>query len=167
MYKHLNTLSISLLICIGVYGLIFLADRSKQKSHEKPINFIIEGIENVSIDLYQIMVIRTALERFKRDNGFYPISEGFNGLYSRYGKSGPDWIPGLTPKYLEKLPRDSRMTESDSEQYLYFSNGAGIKLIAHLPVDCELVKSLYPDLIDPSRDCWAYGYWNGEYNRHW
>ena len=34
-----------------------------------------------------------------------------------------------------------------------------IKLISHGPEDCATVKSKYPSLIDPARDCWAFGYW--------
>jgi len=101
-----------------------------------------------------------ALERYKLDNKQYPISSnGWDGLYTIYGVASEQWIAGIVPKYLDRLPSDPRNNNSGDNQYFYRSNGANYKLIAHTPDDCEKIKQLFPTLIDPSRDCWAYGFW--------
>jgi hypothetical protein len=101
-----------------------------------------------------------ALERYKLDNRQYPISSaGYDGIYTNHGVASQQWIAGLVPKYLDRLPSDPRNSSSGDEQYMYRSNGANYKLIAHNPDDCEKIKQLFPTLIDPSRDCWAYGFW--------
>lgn len=111
-------------------------------------------------DMYKIVV---ALERYKLDNRSYPISshqgDGWDGILSKYGESRKDWIKGLVPNYLRELPVDSRKPTSDEHQFIYKSNGANYKLIVHSSSDCELVRSLYPKVIDPKRDCYAYGFW--------
>lgn len=101
-----------------------------------------------------------ALEKYKLDNRKYPISSnGYDGLHTDYGRASEKWIEGLVPKYLDKLPSDPRKNESGNDQYIYRSNGANYKLIAHNPDDCEQVKKLFPNIVDPLRDCWAYGFW--------
>ena len=115
--------------------------------------------------------IVNALELYYNDNGYYPISPG--GSWAWYGwatcwppeASGPDWISGLSPKYIAKMPRDPESTENCSDpQYLYASfDGKNYKLLAHVggnhSADCQYVVALYPSLRDPARDCWAYGFY--------
>ena len=107
--------------------------------------------------------IAYALERYKLKHQMYPISsnkgKGWDGLYSDYGLSKVNWIEGLVPEFLSALPRDPRLLIHGSYQYIYKSNGANYKLIAHSPDDCEEVREVHPQLIDPQRDCWSYGYW--------
>lgn len=111
-------------------------------------------------DLVKIVI---ALTKYKTDHRSYPISSGqgknWDGLYSRYGESRNNWIAGLAPDYIVRLPRDPRNSNSDIEQYFYKSDGANFKLIAHHPNDCNEVKKIAPQLVDPKRDCVAYGYW--------
>lgn len=107
-------------------------------------------------DLAQIHI---ALESYHMDHGKYPKSQGFDGLYTTWGKASTKWIRGLIPQYINILPRDPRLTNIPKEQYLYRSNGKDFKLISHAAEDCKIVKVEYPELIDPKRDCWAYGYW--------
>lgn len=112
------------------------------------------------IDFFAIVY---ALEKYKLKYQAYPISSdegrGWDGLYSRFGESRHDWIPGLVPEFLSELPRDPRMTKSPSEQYLYKSDGANYKLLAHSADDCLEVLKIFPNLVDPRRNCRAYGYW--------
>lgn len=103
--------------------------------------------------------LKTALEKYYSDNGEYPLSQGFDGIYSKWGYSGNDWIKGLSPKYINKLPIDPRNTNDPNLQYLYKSNGKDYKLISHSPEDCKGVEKLNNILIDPLRKCWAYGFW--------
>jgi|SRR5690554_2758053 len=108
-------------------------------------------------------LIAYALEKYKIKYRVYPISsdggQGWDGLYSDYGLSRVDWIEGLVPEFLPALPRDPRMLNYGSLHYLYRSNGAHYKLISHSPDDCNEVFKVYPQIIDPARHCWAYGYW--------
>lgn len=112
------------------------------------------------VDLSEIAF---ALERYKLDHRQYPVSSsvknGFDGLLTDYGLASADWIPGLVPNYLDMLPADPRANGIASEQYYYRSNGANYKLIAHNPDDCYEVQKTHPELIDPVRNCWAYGFW--------
>jgi len=103
--------------------------------------------------------IKNALESYYNSHGNYPISEGFDGYFSRYGKSSPDWISGLAPNFINSLPRDPRKNNDPSNQYLYASDGRDYKLIAHHPDDGDKVKQLFPTMIDPVRGILAYGYW--------
>jgi hypothetical protein len=103
--------------------------------------------------------IRKALGKYYKDNGKYPVSAGFDGFYAKWGNQGLHWINGLTPKYIQLLPRDPRKVDDPNKQYYYKSNGRDYKLIGHMPEDCQRVKSKHPELIDPKRDCWAYGFW--------
>jgi len=104
-------------------------------------------------------MIKMALENYYKDNHRFPVSKGFDGLYSIWGYSEKDWIKGLVPKYLKFLPIDSRLNENSAEQYLYKSNGKDYKIISHHPRNCMGMKKLYPHFIDTKRDCWAYGFW--------
>ena len=105
-----------------------------------------------------LAAIKVALDMYYIDNKAYPRSVGFDGLITKHGESRKDWIRGLTPKYISKLPSEPRNT-SDTRQYLYKSNGKDYKLIAYRPEDCNSVRVKNLNLIDPNRDCWAYGFW--------
>ena len=113
------------------------------------------------VALPDILMIKNALEVYYKKNNAYPVSDGYSGLYSKWGYSGPDWIKGLAPEYLPKLPRDSRNTDNGDEQYLYFSDGKDYKLLSHIPIrsDMLIVRRFYPELLDPARPGWAFGFW--------
>lgn len=121
---------------------------------------------NLYTRVQHLKLIREALDLYHRNNKSYPVSSGFDGLYTKWGESGKDWIKGLSPDYVKILPRDPRNSESPDQQYLYKSNGKAYKLIAHTPEDCNYASLRYPEMIDPRRDCWAYGYWS-ESAKHW
>lgn len=115
--------------------------------------------DNYEKRISDLTQIRNALEAYYQEHGSYPKSKGFDGFYAAWGESGQDWIKGLVPAYMSELPRDPRQNSNPKEQYFYRSNGKQYKLIAHGVEDCKTVKSINPELIDPKRDCWAYGYW--------
>ena len=107
--------------------------------------------------------LRKALEVYYTAYGSYPNSQGgagpWDGLYSCWGDSTPNWIPGLAPNFIAQLPRaPTNITDCD-KQYIYNSNGKDYKLIYHNPEACDSVKKQYPNMVDPVRDCWAYGFW--------
>jgi hypothetical protein len=103
--------------------------------------------------------LREALERYRADHGGYPESALFDGKQSDFGLSRPDWIQGLAPGYLARLPADPRWDGAPYHQYLYCSDGVDYKLLSHLPEDIDIVAGIRPDMIDPNNTCSAYGYW--------
>ena len=108
-----------------------------------------------------IRKVSAALNKFKHDHGHYPSTEGrWDGLYSSWGKSTEDWIPGLVPHYIEKLPQDPRAHKVPDEQYLYWSDGQDFKLLAHNVPDAVVVGRLYPDMQDKVRPRRAFGAWS-------
>ncbi len=128
-----------------------------KKLEEKYINLV--KIPNWIKRLDDLSLIETALQKFHEKNGFYPKSKGFDGFYTNWGKEGENWINGLVPEFIDKLPRDPRMLEDKGKQYLYKSNGKDYKLLAHSPEDLKIIKKLKPRLIDPTRKGHAYGVW--------
>jgi type II secretion system protein G len=104
--------------------------------------------------------LRTALELYYNDNGSYPLSSGgWGGLYTIYGIPSPNWIVGLVPNYISSLPNPPNNSTDGISTYIYASSGSDYKLIYHAPEDCAGVQAKYPNLIDPARVCWAYGFW--------
>jgi hypothetical protein len=105
--------------------------------------------------------IRATLEIYHEANGAYPQSSGFDGIYSDWGSSSENWISGLVPKYIDALPRDPELSATALPQYLYWSNGTDYKLIAHgVPQSCSFASMLNPEMVDPVRQCYAFGYWS-------
>lgn len=148
----------------------------KELSYEEA-NEILRSQEAKFNELKQLSYIRfnrishlksiiRALNAYYSETGSYPLTEGWNGLYTSWGASGENWIPGLVPLYLNKLPRDPRMNTDPATQYLYRSNGADYKLISHSPADYDQVSSIYPGLIDQNPQRQAYGFWT-ENARDW
>jgi len=111
--------------------------------------------------LRDLDAIKRALERYHGVHGAYPQSQGFDGFRTSHGRSGERWIEGLIPDYFSGLPRDPRNDDDPNNQYYYKSDGTDYKLISHNPEDCLIVRRDHPELIDPVRTCFAYGYWTG------
>lgn len=120
--------------------------------------------------------IQTALELYYNANNSYPSSIGgagsWDGLYSNWGDSTTNWIPGLAPTYIPVLPRSPNNSTDGSVNYIYNSDGRNYKLIWHGGEDCNGVKQRIPSVLDPTRDggsnpsvqeysgsCWSYGVW--------
>ena len=106
-----------------------------------------------------LTALRDALQRYHADHGAYPVSGLFDGRKSHFGESRADWIQGLAPDYIARLPVDPRRDASDTHQYLYMSDGVDYKLLSHQPDDIDIVAGIRPDMIDPNQTCAAYGYW--------
>ncbi len=133
--------------------------RGLKESHNEVLSSKHKKKNNSVTRKNDLKMINNALHQYYKDNGVYPKSQGMDGIYTLWGKNSINWIQNLTPKYLDKLPRDPRNNEHPDQQYLYKSNGKDFKLISHNAEDCKIVKSKQPGLIDPKRDCWSYGYW--------
>ena len=114
-----------------------------------------------------IFELEKALNQYYRDNKSYPKSSGgWDAVLAIYGQSKEDWIPGLAPKYIKKLPVDPREAKDPVKQYMYKSDGTDYKLIAHFPVGMDDVIKDYPQLVDPRRPSWAFGVWT-ENAKNW
>lgn len=120
------------------------------------------GIQDFSTSrVKDLMAIRDALEAYYRGRNAYPKSSGgWDGVSTNWGTATPDWIPALVPDHLAYLPRDPREHDLPDQQYLYKSDGADYKLISHGPDDYATVSATHPEMIDPVRPGWAYGFWS-------
>jgi len=104
--------------------------------------------------------IAKALEQYKKDHKEYP--KAASGVWFTGGrriKINSNWIPGLSPEYLSKVPIDPYRSKLPNHQYIYFSNGADFKLIAHGTEDATAIIKGYPEMKDPTRPTYAYGIW--------
>jgi AcrR family transcriptional regulator len=105
--------------------------------------------------------LEKALISFGAERGYYPKTDGrWDGLYSDFGRSDPNWIPELTPKYIASLPRDPRGHTKGDEQYLYWSDGKDFKVIAHNVPDAISVKDALPEMYDTARPGRSIGVWS-------
>jgi type II secretion system protein G len=151
---------IELLVVVAIIGLI----SSVVLSNLNGARVKARGAVRIS----DLRSVRTALSMYYADNGSYPVSSGWDGIYSCWGyqstASNPNgWIAGLTTQYIPSLPRDPRNHTECNAQYIYSSNGTNYKLIVHDPESCMTETSNARALRDPGRGgdsgCWAYGYW--------
>jgi hypothetical protein len=106
-----------------------------------------------------ISSIKVALEEYKKDHGAFPVAN-YSRLINEKFLIDENWIPGLSPKYIQVLPRDVRMDNIPSHQYLYVSDGFVYKIIAHGVDDMEGIRKRHPNMIDPRRPGHAFGFWS-------
>lgn len=166
-FKHYSLTS--LIISLMVYALCYQFDKY-HSSELKPAIISSSDMLNAFIDeeipqrVNDLSAIASALELYKLEYNSYPVSSnngrGFDGIYSSWGDSKTEWIQGLTPKFIQKLPRDPRMHSVPHEQYVYRSNGANYILLAYNPPDCAHIYKRNPKLVPENRFCWAYGLWS-------
>ncbi|MBL7697404.1 MAG: type II secretion system protein GspG [Chitinophagaceae bacterium] len=110
--------------------------------------------------LKDIFSLQKSLTAYYKDNNHYPESSGgWDAVVAPFGQSKNEWIPGLVPKYISKLPVDPRRFRTSVQQYMYKSNGKGYKLVAHYPVGMSDIINNHPELVDPVRPSWAFGVW--------
>ncbi len=122
------------------------------------------------VALRDLNVVKGGLEAYYRDHGAYPKSsddgKGWDGPRSKWGERTKVWIKDLVPDYIDALPVDWRNSNSVDYQYLYKSNGKVFKMMNRRPPDCQLAKTIVPKFSDVSRNCWAYGIYQG-YAKTW
>ena len=103
--------------------------------------------------------LRQALAAYHAKFGRYPATPGFAGTITAAGVPTNDWLPGLAGEFLPELPRDPARSNDPNKQYFYHSDGTDYKLVAHGSGDCAMARKNQPAMVDPARNCWAYGYW--------
>ncbi len=109
--------------------------------------------------LLDIEIVKNALSDFYAENKRYPVSTSWDGVYSNWGDSTPDYIKGLIPAFLETLPVDPRKSKNGRENYLYYSDGKDFKFLVHGAPKFDLSR-VDKALIDPQRPDRAYGIWS-------
>jgi len=127
--------------------------------------------------------MKAPLEAYFSTYGVYPSTGGgWWGECSNYGshpRSGANgYIPNLAPAFIEELPRDPRhgqlyppCNNGGSTCYLYNSNGADYKLLAHCspesyPSSPESYPTNHP-FYDPSRPTWAWQIHSSDVSKGW
>ena len=143
------------------------SDQKMTKSNKILNDNVLTNCKNIyhKLVLRDLTKIKDALSKYQQDNGSYPLSIGWDGLFRKSNSSGENWIVNLSPKYIKQLPRDPRKSNKKVKQYIYKSNGRDYKLISHDTQNCNYIKDKKPKLVDPKRNCWAYGFWtNGAEN---
>lgn len=126
------------------------------------------GINNralVNAQVSDLKSLQKALELYKVDNGNYPMTTGWVGW-----DQASNFIPGLSPQYIERQPQKNASIVSGSDTYLYRStssvSGAEYKLISHVDsvnspaAVCLAAVASHPSTADSIRNCWAFGVWS-------
>ncbi len=124
-------------------------------------------------DLKQLV---TALELYFTENNSYPATGADVASMVMYSSDAnsiavpnpTDYIPGLAPKYISKLPQDPLGGLSDQvmctggwrREFLYESDGKDYKLLSLCAMENSIFDSKDPQ-DDPARDGGPYYYWSG------
>lgn len=149
---------IELLVVIAIIGIlssVILANMSSARS--KALD------TKRKSDLVQL---RNAIETYFIDNGSYPSTNSqwygvsVNGG-SRTVSGANEYIPGLTPKYISKLPTDPRGDTSGWSGFLYNSDGVIYKILIHANGP-ESFPASGQVFYDPQRPTWSWMLCSGE-----
>jgi hypothetical protein len=120
----------------------------------------ISGCDNVLVErLTDLNHIADALEGYRKAFGSYPISIGWDGFMSRWGRSDREWIRGLAPDFISSLPVANRSDDNDWAMYLYKSDGRDYKLDVIASSDMRYVQALAKKYVDPASSGKSYGIW--------
>lgn len=99
------------------------------------------GTQQRTRDMSRISDLRglqKVIEMYYIDNGSYPLpgngSGSWTGQCTTYGAKD-DYIVGLTPAYIPKLPYEKYFTTVGQQCYLYRSNGIDYSLISHMSAE--------------------------------
>lgn len=152
--------AVVLLICVAA---AFLAPTlKKQYANELSTQNLAmneESYKQQTID--DLLKLKEALEKYHSAHNAYPASSGgFDAVVAAFGESKEEWIPGLAPAFIDRLPKDPRKSKDPRQQYMYRSDGKDYKLIAHNPVGMNEAVEKHPELVDPARPSWALGVWS-------
>lgn len=114
-----------------------------------------------------LVSINDALKAYHAKNGKYPKADGLKGFPDR----GKAWIPGLAPEFIADLPRDPvQSNDRGGPQYVYVSNGADYKLLAHGVslvggTNVEVLGVKIDQAKSPSAENAAFGFWTTAYEK--
>jgi len=104
--------------------------------------------------------VATALDMYYDANNAYPSTSSWWGECDNYGShplSGSNgYVPNLAPTYMSQLPLDPKGHNANGPRccYLYYSNAADYKLLAHCTPETGYSSS--DPFYDPIRPTWAW-----------
>jgi type II secretion system protein G len=131
-YKKGFTL-IELLVVISIIGLLSSVVLSSLTSARAKARD--------SSRIASLVQVRNALEIYRTDFGTYPITSAAHDNFSNCGDwditavGRSNWIPGLTTKYLGKLPSDPLPQGPYNNCYVYMSDGTDYKVYYALSME--------------------------------
>lgn len=113
-----------------------------------------------------LLAYKGAFEAFKAANGAYPAQSGVragdpvSAVVGRPSASkARNWVDDLVPKYLPMIAGDPRTADTEGRYYLFLTDGVDFKIVAHSPEDVACVTTRRPEMADPRRPTYAYGFW--------
>lgn len=144
-----------------------------EPTRQEAMNFITFGTAVEYIEaprrLREVQEIVGAIQAYKAQNGFYPVSTtnvppvaSPFGLLPALTFSAPAlapadaWKEALAPRFIEK-DKLTAVCQVPECGYLYLSDGVDYKLVYRGPQDVPYARQAYGAQMDPRRD--AYGYW--------
>jgi len=163
LHIRFNTHEVHDLPLVMHYYWVMFFQKSRLDAFLKPLTTLSVSDFSCSAQRYEKVVtdlrtIRDALTAYHADHGSYPVATVSVGDASH---PDPDrWIPDLAPHYMSQVPRDPRRLTASNRQYLYMSNGRDYKIIAHGAEDVTYGRKAHPELIDPRRPEYAFGFWS-------
>ncbi len=83
-----------------------------------------------TIRIKDLKDVARAVELYKIDNGSYPLSANGSGSWAGTCTGQADYITGLAPTYMARLPVEAKFN-TGSQCYYYRSNGADFMFMAH------------------------------------
>ena len=132
---------IEILVVISIVGiltsiLVVNYNQARQNSRDK-------------IRMSDLKSLQLAIELYKSQNGTYPTQGCGSGSQwagpgpydQSWGASCENYILGLVPDYIGKLPRDPSREDEMNTGYLYRSDGNSYKLLAHQSVESSFITS--------------------------
>lgn len=136
-------------------------------------SFILSSVSNArartrdNVRKQTLVELLGALNAYAEDhNGQYPAANWYSSepgdlVNNGYNNDG-NWIPGLAPQYISKLPRDPLGKNGPSRcfngvvfwqrAYIYYSDGSNFKLLNHCGLESVTGISNTDIMIDPTRD---------------
>lgn len=117
------------------------------------------SVRITDIRIADLGAIHHALQKYRNDHHSYPLARDGITIANVNSDNYETWIPGLVPTYLKAVPLDPRSDRSTNRYYLYISDGVDYKIVAHAAEDFATVLQSRPELVDPRRPSYAYGFW--------
>ena len=157
---RLLLISISTFVLLGsLYWFIF---HSPLTPFELRMNYIskFELAKTTTVRIVDLSQIAKALELYYQDNKAYPISKDSAWISVKTVDPKNGWIPGLVPKYMSYVPVDPQQSWETFRQYIYMSDGKNYKLLAHETSEVSSIKHQFPELVDPQREKYSFGFWS-------
>lgn len=147
-----------LIVCFG----IFLTTLPSHPKEFGATNISPERVDelyksNPPDTVKELFEIVKALHHYSKDNLSYPKSD-FIFMIDSIKKD--DWIKGLVPKYLPRLPNRPTPHVPNEATFIYKSNGGYFMILARHPEDCQWVKQNFSELLYSTEDqCTGFGVW--------